>query len=60
MAGRKAKDEEDIYLCRCCGIPLMTSAEQKIGVHIRCVFEREQRSVTIPRVRYGKERRWLE
>src|SRR5882672_4383984 len=44
--------------CRSCSVPLLTNAEQKIGIHIRCVFEKSlvKAAVTIPRPRYGKRR----
>lgn len=39
-------------LCKVCGIPLISKTEAKIGVHVRCVFIRQQSKVTIPRPRY--------
>lgn len=37
-------------------VPLLTNAEIKVGIHIRCVFDIEQRRKThrLPGPRYGR------
>ena len=51
--GEEETENQEEFLCRVCGIPLMTFAEAKIGVHIRCVYEKKHHTVNIPRPRYG-------
>lgn len=50
----KSQREQEPPLCRVCGVPLLTVAEAKIGVHIRCVFERQHTTTNIPRPRYTR------
>lgn len=55
--GQYIKDSDaikDSDRCRRCGIPLMTNAEAKIGVHIACVQEVliRQRRTSIPKPSY--------
>ena len=42
-------------LCRHCGMPLMTSPEWRLGIHIWCVYHIDQRAKlhSISRPRYG-------
>lgn len=37
-------------------VPLLTNAEAKVGIHIRCVFDIEQRQIKkrLPGPRYGR------
>ena len=44
--------------CRYCHIPLMTDAERRIGIHVGCVAEAEQRfsRVSIKSPSYGRRK----
>ena len=45
-------------LCNVCGVPCLTTAEARIGVHVACVQEVNNRRVArIPRPGYGANRR---
>lgn len=51
LGARSADEDRD--RCRVCGVVLTTRAEAKIGVHIRCIFERKQaEKLRVPRPRY--------
>lgn len=43
--------------CHVCGMPILSVAEARIGVHIACVQEQKQKvSKVLPRARYGTRR----
>lgn len=41
--------------CRMCGIDLVTDAEDRLGVHVRCVHEARFNRIEIPSPEYGTE-----
>jgi len=53
--GRKALKMD---LCRICGVPLMTTAESRLGVHVDCVHKSQlrQRKLSMLRPSYGNRR----
>jgi hypothetical protein len=44
--------------CRACGIPMNSDAENRLGIHVRCVYDIEQKRKTRshPGPRYGRRR----
>lgn len=52
LAGKPAPERRK---CRVCMIPMNSDAENRIGVHVRCVYNIKQRRVAaIPSPRYGR------
>lgn len=54
--GLKSLRRTNVRLCRKCGVPLITNAEDKLGIHISCVAEIRFRRKPIPGPAYGRKR----
>lgn len=53
--GKDATKRRVEYLCRSCANPLLSSVEQKIGIHVRCVHNANlaSRKMKVPVPSYG-------
>lgn len=58
QVGKGATKSADEKLCRVCSITLLSDAEYRIGVHVRCVYNAglKFKRVTIPGPSYGNKR----
>ena len=58
-SGRRRVKTATAPLCRHCAVALLTLAEQKMGIHIRYVFEIDSRraAANIPRPGYKGQKR---
>lgn len=44
-----------LTLCRCCGVALLTIAEEQLGVHVSCVADKiRKEKQSIPTPVYGR------
>lgn len=54
----KKHPRDEFRLCYVCKTPLQSATEQRVGTHIKCVFEMDRRKALkdIPRPQYGTRR----
>jgi hypothetical protein len=51
--GGLTEKRRDVKLCRICAIGLFSKTEERLGIHVRCLYEARFTAVTIPSPRYG-------